>query len=562
MIDYQALYITMLTWGAAFNLIAAVCTVLLKNTEQNKRRWMLFMQLSAGALLAAEAVAWLFQGQTGKLAYWLVRVSNYIGFTAIDVILIFFNGYVCSNILPKGQVQRMIRPRLVQILGIIGIIMVAVSQKTHLYYNFDASNYYYRCSGYTIAVLIPMTGLFLDLSMLIQRRRSISSVMFVSMLSYIALPAIATVVQTVTYGYPFICCSVAVSMILMFLGITVEQNRELGQLARCNVETAAKLEIATTLNRCVTELSAGKEVPDSIQKLLEIICQYFSAERTYVFQFNMVQKTLSNTYEYVEGEASSQKENLQNLPLEVISRWMEQFRAEKVYYMPTLEQERGTATYDMLAAQNVDRLLAVPLMKEREIIGFLGVDNPKAHYEDPTLLSSIQFFLSNSLDMQAQQARLRYISSRDMLTKLYNRNRYISMIESTERRPMENIGAAYMDLNGLKEINDRYGHEAGDRMICKAAGVLLKYFDDYAYRVGGDEFIIVYPGVTEDVFLQKIEDVRRNMKERHVSISIGAIWRRRTDDLEEMLKDADQLMYVEKEQFHNYIANRQEGNEV
>lgn len=136
------------------------------------------------------------------------------------------------------------------------------------------------------------------------------------------------------------------------------------------------------------------------------------------------------------------------------------------------------------------------------MVGFLGVDNPTAHYDDPTLLSSIRFFISNSLDMQKQQQWLRYLSSRDMLTKLYNRNEYIMLLEFDWTQTHENIGAAYMDLRP-KRNNDRYGHEAGDRMISRAATVLLKYFSDHAFRVGGDEFIIVYPNICEEIFLKK-----------------------------------------------------------
>ena len=99
--------------------------------------------------------------------------------------------------------------------------------------------------------------------------------------------------------------------------------------------------------------------------------------------------------------------------MDVISTWMEKFLQFEPYFIPDLEQEKGTPTYDMLVAQNIDRLLAVPLMREGVVIGFMGVDNPRDHYSDPTLLSSIRFFISNSLDTIVQQERLRYLSYRD-----------------------------------------------------------------------------------------------------------------------------------------------------
>lgn len=75
-------------------------------------------------------------------------------------------------------------------------------------------------------------------------------------------------------------------------------------------------------------------------------------------------------------------------------------------------------SYDMLQEQQVDRLLAVPLKKKNKIIGFLGVDNPRNHYDDPTLLSSIQYFIINSIERKEKQHQLEDLSYRDMLTGL------------------------------------------------------------------------------------------------------------------------------------------------
>ena len=145
------------------------------------------------------------------------------------------------------------------------------------------------------------------------------------------------------------------------------------------------------------------------------------------------------------------------------------FEESKVYYVADLEQEKGTPTYEILAVQNIDQLLAVPLSKDNQIIGFMGVDNPRNHNEDATLLSSLQFFITNSLMKKKEKEYLRFLSYRDMLTGLYNRNRYMETVNEYQENHCESIGVAFIDLNGLKKINDWYGHEAGDRMIRKTA---------------------------------------------------------------------------------------------
>ena len=556
----QELHISLLFWGCIFNLAATLCMLLFRNFDREKRKWMLLMQISAVLLLGGDVLAWMYDGHPGQTAYWLVRISNFFVYGAVDTVLIGFNGYLCSCLYSEEERKRAVRPKLVLAIGVVSLLLVAISQYSSMYYYFDDENVYHRTWSYLISVGLPLCGMLLDLSMLVQRRHSISIELFLSLASYIALPVAAGIIQAWIYGYSLVGLSIGISMILMFLVMTVEQNRELGQLARSNAETNERLKIATTLNQCVKELSGGTDISESIDNLLEIIGQYFSADRTYIFECDYEKGILDNTHEYVRQNVTRQKEQLQGVPLEVINQWMEEFRQSKPYFIPDVEQERGTPTYDMLVEQNIDRLLAVPLMREGTVIGFMGVDNPREHYADPTLLSSIQFFISNSLDTKVQQEQLRYLSYRDTLTKLYNRNQYMKIMESCARTPLEQVGAAYLDLNGLKEINDSYGHEAGDRMIRRAAQVLMRHFPEQAYRVGGDEFVLIAPDISEPAFLKKIHTVQEEMQRKGVSISTGALWEEKTDDLEELLKHADQLMYAEKEKFHQ--MKTQKGNQA
>ncbi len=550
MSERLTIHIAMLIWGCIYNLIAAVCTMLLRNFDAEKRKWMLLMQLSAVGLLGFDALSWICQGDTTQFGVGMARVSGFADFFLVLAVLCFFNCYLCSCLYEGELVTRRHRSKIVLGLGGIGLLLILISQKTGIYYSFDDQNVYHRGPAFAVAVLLPMAGLAVDLSMLIQKHKSISSILYVSMLVAILMPAVAAVFQWMYYGYTLLSTSVGVSMLLMFLVLTVEQNRELGHLSRSNAETTERLEIATTLNRCVTELSGGADIDSSIDNLLEVIGQYFAADRTYIFEIDYEKNELKNTHEYVKDQVSEEKDKLQAVPLDVISAWMEQFRRARVYYISDVEQERGLPSYDMLIEQNITRLLAVPLMRDGTIIGFMGVDNPRAHYTDATLLSSIQFFVSNSLFTKEQQERLRYLSFRDMLTNLYNRNQYIRVVENCAKQPLNQVGAAYLDLNALKEVNDSYGHEAGDRLIRRAAGVLARYFPEQAYRVGGDEFVLVVPDITEQAFMDKMLEIRQGMQEKQVSISMGAVWRQNTDDLEEMLKAADHMMYMEKTDYH------------
>lgn len=124
------------------------------------------------------------------------------------------------------------------------------------------------------------------------------------------------------------------------------------------------------------------------------------------------------------------------------------------------------------------------------------------------------------------------------------------MLKRLKTRYLKNVGVAYIDLNGLKAINDNYGHSNGDKFICTAADIFKMVFPDNSYRIGGDEFVIIEQNIERDKYEERITALKNIMQDKQVSISIGVLWREYVDDLEELLKAADKLMYMEKEMYH------------
>lgn len=149
--------------------------------------------------------------------------------------------------------------------------------------------------------------------------------------------------------------------------------------------------------------------------------------------------------------------------------------------------------------------------------------------------------------LSKSQEQLRHMSYRDSLTGLYNRNKYIDMIESSIGKRMQNTGIAYLDLNELKKVNDEQGHEAGDALICGAANACMMVFQNHAYRVGGDEFVIIETEIEEKKFKEKVVSLMNQLKERKISGAIGVIWEKDCNDLEDSVHKADEKMYQEKE---------------
>jgi len=550
MLKDQSIQIVLLFCGCFFCLITALCMYISNNFDKVKRKWLMLMQIATAWLLANDACAYIFRGYPGELGGVLVRTTNFFVFGLSVVILCFFHAYVCSYLFDRMQALRLHRVKIAYILCAVALFLVIISQFTNLYYYFDEQNYYHRSNWYMLSMLIPIVVMLIDLSLLIQYRKRIRRRIFWSMTSYISFPLIAAAIQTRNYGISLINLSIALAMYVMFIASTGEQNHEMYQLLKKKSKVEERLEIAATLNQCVKALLSDNDIEVSIQNLFGIINQYFDGDRTYLFELSKDGKTIDNTYEYVKAGVTPQIQNLQGVELSVIDGWMEYFEKDKPYYMSKLEQENGHGSYEVLQEQDIDRLLAVPLKDKGKFIGFLGVDNPRDHYDDATLLSSIQYFIINSIKTKTHQEELQYLSYRDMLTGLYNRNKYIKVVESYSNRQVCNIGACYIDLNGLKKTNDQLGHEAGDKLIKNAAFLMAQLFEDHVYRVGGDEFVIVVKNWTKEDFVSQIEQLKRNMEEKDVSVSLGMLWKPTVDNLEQMLKQADFIMYEEKKRYH------------
>lgn len=548
-----------LLWGGCFCLTAAFCLSMGNDYNREKRNWLIWMELSAAALLCCDAAAWFVQGTPGEASHLIMVATNFVVYAGLYLVLFLFNHYVGCYLREDGRLCAPKRSRTVDMTCAVGIGLVFVSQFSPLFYYIDAQNIYHRSDTFPLSMVLLLIGMGTETTMMAQFCQKLTMGRRIAMFGCVVLPLSVAACQVFQDDISLISLSVGASMILLFVVATSAQNRELAVSERTKEQIRQRLEIATMLNSCVGKLNSDTDIDVGINNLLATVNDYFQADRTYVFEIDPDRDVLINTFESICGqEVSAQMDNLQEVPVSVIEVWMQNFRQGHSYYMSDLEQERGQPSYEMLKAQQVWRLLAVPLMKGGAVVGFLGVDNPRAHYDDATLLASIQFFVTNSLDRKKQQAYLEKLSYRDMLTGLYNRNRYIERLEAYKQVQDQQIGAIYIDLNGLKKVNDEQGHRAGDELIVRAAGTIAGIFAEDAYRVGGDEFVVILLDVSREEFARKTEQLRRQMQENSVDASIGGVWQASTENLEDLLRRADENMYREKKRYYSQADAAQE----
>lgn len=159
-------------------------------------------------------------------------------------------------------------------------------------------------------------------------------------------------------------------------------------------------------------------------------------------------------------------------------------------------------------------------------------------------------------------ARLRDLTLVDELTGLHNRRGFFLLAEKQlqiARRTGRPDLLLFADLDGMKEINDRLGHEAGDAALRRTAAVLRDSFrsSDILARFGGDEFLVLCPNTGPDAAANLLEALERHVGDAnagaavpwHLSLSVGtaAFDPERPATLNELVREADAAMYAIKQ---------------
>ena len=140
----------------------------------------------------------------------------------------------------------------------------------------------------------------------------------------------------------------------------------------------------------------------------------------------------------------------------------------------------------------------------------------------------------------------------DVLTNAYNRR----FFEKQLRKLVEVDAIAMLDLDQFKQINDVYGHQAGDdalRMLVSAVTACVRNRNDALVRYGGDEFLLIFPHIPKHVFMKRLEQIRATVQalhtidypDLHLTVSIGGVYG--PCPLDPGIRQADKLLYQAKE---------------
>ncbi len=153
------------------------------------------------------------------------------------------------------------------------------------------------------------------------------------------------------------------------------------------------------------------------------------------------------------------------------------------------------------------------------------------------------------------EEKLRYMSTHDALTGLYNRAYFELELKRLDRGRHFPVSVIMIDVNGLKCVNDCEGHQSGDMLLIEVGCILLEMFrvEDMVARIGGDEFIVLLPETDSQTVNKAIVRIRKVLDEKkqqagvpQVSLALGAATAELPGKLLDSIKLADENMYHDK----------------
>lgn len=319
------------------------------------------------------------------------------------------------------------------------------------------------------------------------------------------------------------------------------------------------LSVEKKLLDCIENLVMNDDFTAAVNSGLTTILEYYDADRTYIFEFQRKENLTRNTYEICRDGISPQIENLQTVPVDVVARWVDSFEDQEqntIIFIGDVDALKDDPIhrleYDCLHPQGIKSLIAVPIFINGKLHGFLGIDNPRSHMDALTLLTQLTYIIANELQKRLLTEALTKKSYQDPLTGLNNRLAYDEMLDHLRGKEFP-VGVGFLDINGLKWINDTLGHDMGNKVIQKICTILNEHIEQqYIYRISGDEFVMIWPDVDYKVFMSAAKKLEAALFAEKNIASFGFVWGKE-EDTGIAVRKAEKAMQTAKNKF--YAAN-------
>ena len=348
---------------------------------------------------------------------------------------------------------------------------------------------------------------------------------------------------------------------LCFCTYTMEINFE------ANLDRMASLPADVTANviKICLELRSTKEFSEMMNDVIQDVRNMFDAEHCCILLMDSFERKCTVLCEALSENTVLTSMNNYNDDgfYDIADSWKGLIAGSNCLVVKDehdleVVRERNPIWYESFTSAHGKNIILFPLKYGEKLLGYIwamNYDIAKATSIKETFETTASI-LASAISNYLLMDRLKVLSSKDILTGVMNRNEmnnYVDKLSLDNAGSGISVGVVFADLNGLKRVNDKYGHNSGDTLLKNAAKALEEVFDtDEIFRAGGDEFTIIVTGITEEELSRRVEAVREaSQKYEHVCFAIGQCYDDKRTNVRQALRIADERMYEDKQKYYD-----------
>ena len=320
----------------------------------------------------------------------------------------------------------------------------------------------------------------------------------------------------------------------------------LRDVKRVTTEKQKRLDMIQHIQEIEHFLFNAHEQKENLFAAIDQLGGIIGAER---ISFWILEGSINQQYSWQKGQPATEHIDDLQLPSgKLMQYFLAGYELYEAYMPVDIEFVEANTT-----AKNISNLIAIPVkdVVGGQLSGVLAVSNFKKDESAIALLKAMSFSFGMFCNNVKNRADLQEQGDRDTLTGMYNRNRYERDLPVLFSRYQSSLTCIYIDVNGLREMNNTKGHDLGDKMLRTVAEGIKEHFrTDYSYRVGGDEFVLFVPGFMVEELNKCSLELASDLLDFNYHISVGIHGETDFQSLSQLIKTAEQKMYAQKRAFY------------
>jgi diguanylate cyclase (GGDEF)-like protein len=331
----------------------------------------------------------------------------------------------------------------------------------------------------------------------------------------------------------------------------------------------SKSELAI-LHDVAKALTSSLNLDSILQTIMEKVAAYFRPD---TWSLLMTDDEHHELYFAIAiGDASESLKSVRLRIGEGIAGWVAE-HGEPLVVPDVSQDERFSSRIDEMTKWKTKSILCVPLASKNRVLGVIQLVNVEMSTfgsDQFMLLQALADYAAIAIDNAHAVEKIQELTITDDCTGLYNARHLYNTIESEVYRSNRfgyEFSVLFLDLDHFKLVNDQYGHLIGSRLLFEIGNTIKNHLRliDYAFRYGGDEFVVLLPQTSKTssiVVARRLRDILRNTNfhmgeglDLNVRASMGvASFPDDAKNAHDLIRQADEMMYIIKNTTRDAIA--------